>query len=195
MNWCILIPLLVGAICAILGYLLGRLLGGGGNQDDCNDKVAKLEAELKACRDASVDVSAYKKKISGLEVDLAACKASLNKPSPSVVSSIAASAAPLIAFNSDAAKAAYGKKIKQDDLTVVEGIGPKISGLFNNHDVKTWKDLSECTVAKCQEVLDSGGERYKIHNPGTWPEQAKLAYEGKWAELKAWQDTLDGGKA
>ena len=26
MNWCILIPLLVGAICAILGYLLGKLL-------------------------------------------------------------------------------------------------------------------------------------------------------------------------
>lgn len=101
---------------------------------------------------------------------------------------------PLIAFDAAAAKAVYGKKIKQDDLTVVEGIGPKISGLFNNFDVKTWKDLSECSLDKCQEVLDSGGERYKIHNPGTWPRQAKLAYEGKWEELKKWQDSLDGGK-
>ena len=33
---CWLIPLLVGAICAILGYLLGRLFGGS-NQDNNNN--------------------------------------------------------------------------------------------------------------------------------------------------------------
>jgi len=189
---CWLIPVLVGLISAILGYLLGRLLGGGNNDED---KIAKLEAELEACLASKkdIDVSSYTSRISSLEADLAACKASLNKPSANVASSIAASV-PLIAFDAAAAKAVYGKKIKQDDLTVVEGIGPKISGLFNNFDVKTWKDLSECSLDKCQEVLDSGGERYKIHNPGTWPRQAKLAYEGKWEELKKWQDSLDGGK-
>jgi hypothetical protein len=31
-------------------------------------------------------------------------------------------------------------------------------------------------------------------NPGTWPKQAELAAEGKWDELKAWQEELDGGK-
>ncbi len=30
--------------------------------------------------------------------------------------------------------------------------------------------------------------------PGTWPEQAKMAAEGKWDELKKWQDELNGGK-
>ena len=30
--------------------------------------------------------------------------------------------------------------------------------------------------------------------PGTWPEQAKMAHEGRWDELKKWQDELDGGK-
>jgi len=197
MNWCILIPLLVGAICALLGYLLGRLLGGG-KDNDCEDRLAKLQAELDACLASKkdIDVSGYTSKISSLEADLAACKASLSTPTPVTnVSSFAAGAATsAIAFDGGAAKLVYGKKIKQDDLTVVEGIGPKISGLFNNFDVKTWKDLSECTVDKCQEVLDSGGERYKIHNPGTWPRQAKLAYEGKWEELKKWQDSLDGGK-
>ncbi|MEJ6796117.1 MAG: 50S ribosomal protein L21, partial [Flavobacteriales bacterium] len=29
----------------------------------------------------------------------------------------------------------------------------------------------------------------------TWPAQAKMAAEGKWDELKKWQDELDGGKA
>ena len=190
MNWCILIPLLVGAICALLGYLLGKLLGGG-NHDDCNDRIAKLEAELAACKSSKTK----------LEVDLAACKASKAKTtiasaatgSAGISSSFAAATA-VSAFDTDAAKAVFGKKIKQDDLTIVEGIGPKIQGLFHDHDVKTWKALSECSIDKCQTVLDSGGSRYRIHNPGTWPKQAKLAYEGKWAELLKLQDELDGGK-
>jgi len=33
-----------------------------------------------------------------------------------------------------------------------------------------------------------------MHNPGTWPKQAEMAAEGKWDELKVWQDELDGGK-
>ncbi|MFK7831835.1 MAG: hypothetical protein AB8B52_01040 [Winogradskyella sp.] len=175
MNWCILIPLLVGAICALLGYLLGKLLGGS-NHDDCNDRVAKLEADLEACRKARLQ----------LESDL--------KLAQTASAKVAAPAVALLPFNADAAKAVFGKKIKQDDLTVVEGIGPKIQELFHNHDVKTWKALSECSVDKCQSVLDSGGERFKVHTPRTWPDQAKMAYEGKWAELLKWQDELDGGK-
>jgi predicted flap endonuclease-1-like 5' DNA nuclease len=167
MSWCILIPLLVGAICALLGYLLGKLLGGGSNHEDSNDRIAKLES------------------------DLAACRASKNA---GVASSFAAAGATAIAFDSGAAKAVFGKTIKQDDLTVVEGIGPKIQELFHNHDVKTWRSLSECSVDKCQQVLDSGGERFKVHKPGTWPEQAKMAYEGRWEALLKWQDELDGGK-
>lgn len=46
---CWLIPILVGIISAILGYLLGKFLGGG-NHDDCNNRISKLEAELDACK-------------------------------------------------------------------------------------------------------------------------------------------------
>jgi predicted flap endonuclease-1-like 5' DNA nuclease len=180
MNWCILIPLLVGAICGLLGYLLGRLLGGGSNHDDCNDRIARLQADLEACKKGSLK----------LESDLSSAKS----VSANVASSFAAPAAALVAFNADAAKAVFGKKIKENDLTLVEGIGPKIQELFHNHDVKTWKALGECSVDKCQTVLKSGGDRYKIHKPGTWPKQAKMAAEGRWADLLKWQDELDGGK-
>lgn len=194
MNWCILIPLLVGAICALLGYLLGRLLGGGSNHDDCNDKIAKLEADLDNCKKARVsleaDLNASRKATSLLESDLKSAKSA----SANIASSFAAPVAAGIAFDAAAAKAVFGKKIKQDDLTVVEGIGPKIQELFHNHDVKTWKALSECSVDKCQTVLNSGGDRFKMHKPSTWPKQAKMAYEGRWADLQKWQDELDGGK-
>ena len=29
--------------------------------------------------------------------------------------------------------------------------------------------------------------------PATWPKQAKMAADGKWDELKKWQDEMDGG--
>ncbi|WP_298492986.1 hypothetical protein [uncultured Algibacter sp.] len=187
MNWCILIPLLVGAICAILGYLLGKLLGGS-NHDDCHEKLGKLQTELDACKLSKVS----------LEGDLKSTKSSLASSlaaaSAAPASSLTATTATSIAFDASAAKAVFGKKIKENDLTVVEGIGPKIQELFHNHDVKTWKALSECTIDKCQDVLNSGGNRYKIHKPGTWPKQAKLAYEGQWEALLKLQDELDGGK-
>jgi hypothetical protein len=33
-------------------------------------------------------------------------------------------------------------------------------------------------------ILEEAGSRYKMHDPTTWPQQAKLAEEGKWDELK-----------
>jgi hypothetical protein len=33
-----------------------------------------------------------------------------------------------------------------------------------------------------------------MHDPTTWPAQAKLAAAGKWDELKAMQDNLKGGR-
>ncbi|MTB51294.1 50S ribosomal protein L27 [Lewinella sp. W8] len=87
-----------------------------------------------------------------------------------------------------------GKKIKQDDLTAVEGIGPKIAGLCNDAGITTWRELSETPVEKLQEILDAAGPRYRMHNPGTWPQQAGLAADAKWDELVKLQEELDGGK-
>ncbi len=175
--WCWLIPLLVGAICGLLGYLWGKgsakVIDNSAEIKALEDKNAKLRADLDACNKKLTAAPAPKK---------AAAK-------PKAVASLAA-----VPFDADAAKAVFGKRIKQDDLKIVEGIGPKIEGLFHNFGVKTWKALSETSVAKCQEVLDSGGERYRIHDPASWPMQAKMAYEGQWKKLAKWQDDHKGGK-
>lgn len=178
---CILIPALVGLICGILGYLLGKMNSKG------DDSLAlSLQADLDACKANTRNLTA---KIASLEADLAA-KA---KIAPSV-QSFAAAAAPTILFDSALAATVYGKKIKENDLKIVEGIGPKIEALFNDAGIKTWYELSQASTEKLQSILDGGGENYAIHNPGTWAKQALLAYEGKWEELKDWQDALDGGK-
>ena len=81
-----------------------------------------------------------------------------------------------------------------DDLTKIEGIGPKISELLKNSGIGTYKNLSETDVNKLSEILAEAGGRYKSHDPSTWPEQAKFASEDKWDELKKWQDELEGGR-
>lgn len=87
-----------------------------------------------------------------------------------------------------------GKKIKQDDLKVVEGIGPKIEGLLNDAGIDTWQGLADAPTEKVQGILDEAGPRYRMHDPATWAKQAKLAAEAKWEELEDLQDHLKGGK-
>ncbi|GLR16648.1 50S ribosomal protein L27 [Portibacter lacus] len=82
---------------------------------------------------------------------------------------------------------------KGDDLKKVEGIGPKIAEIFNEAGILTFADLAATDADKLSEILAAAGNRYKSHNPTTWPKQAELAAAGKWDELKEWQDKLDGG--
>ena len=80
-----------------------------------------------------------------------------------------------------------------DDLKIIEGIGPKIEEILQNVGIKSWEQLSKTAPTQLKSILLEAGNRYKSHNPGSWPKQAQMAAAGKWDELKAWQDELDGG--
>ena len=86
------------------------------------------------------------------------------------------------------------KADKGDDLKKIEGIGPKIAELFNNAGIVTFSDLAGAEVDKLKEILLAAGSRYKMHDPTSWPDQAKMAADGEWDKLKEWQDSHDGGK-
>lgn len=93
-----------------------------------------------------------------------------------------------------AAKAAgFAMKRGANDFTVVEGIGPKINDLIHNDGIDTFFELGNTSVERLQGILDRAGKNYALAKPGTWPEQASMAAQNKWAELKRWQDELDGG--
>lgn len=81
-----------------------------------------------------------------------------------------------------------------DDLEKVEGIGPKIAEVLTEAGIDTFAKLAEATPEAIREILDTAGSQFASHDPATWPQQAKLAADGKWDELKAWQDELDGGR-
>lgn len=91
----------------------------------------------------------------------------------------------------ETAVAAEAPEATTDDLTKVEGIGPKIAETLVAAGLATFADLAASTPEKIAEIIaDVKGN----HTPETWPKQAALAAEGKWDELKAWQDEMDGGK-
>lgn len=81
-----------------------------------------------------------------------------------------------------------------NDLKVVEGIGPKIDGLFKAAGINTWSDLAATSEARMREILEAAGDRYRLADPGSWAQQAKLAAEGRWEELNTLQGELKGGK-
>ncbi|MFN4080678.1 MAG: 50S ribosomal protein L27, partial [Saprospiraceae bacterium] len=66
--------------------------------------------------------------------------------------------------------------------------------LFKDAGIDTWAKLADTPVERLQEILDAAGPRYQIHNPSTWPAQAKFCVEGRWEELKEYQDMLIGGR-
>ena len=84
------------------------------------------------------------------------------------------------------------KKAKADDLTKIEGIGPKVSKLLNEAGISTFDALSQAKVEDLRNILNNSG--LKMMDPATWPEQAKLAADGDWDTLKTLQDKLSGGR-
>lgn len=84
---------------------------------------------------------------------------------------------------------------RNDDLKIVEGIGPKIEALFKAHGIQNWEDLANATPAQLREILNRGGDRFALAEPKTWPDQAALAREGRFDELKKFQNVLMAGRS
>ena len=79
-----------------------------------------------------------------------------------------------------------------DDLKKLEGIGPKVSSLLNENGIFTFAQLAETPVDKLEEILDAN--KLQMMHPGSWPQQARLAADGNWADLEKLQDELQGGR-
>ena len=79
-----------------------------------------------------------------------------------------------------------------DDLKKIEGIGPKIAEVLAEAGVTTYAQLAGMERDAIKAILDTVAT-LKSKEPKTWPQQAQLAADGKWDELKVLQDELMGG--
>jgi len=79
-----------------------------------------------------------------------------------------------------------------EDLSRIEGIGPKIDSVLKVAGITTYSQLAETEVNQLQVILKEVG--LSRFNPETWPEQASLAAQGNWDGLSALQEELRGGR-
>ena len=107
----------------------------------------------------------------------------------------AASAPPARVIDVGAARAAGFNLKHDDDLTIIEGIGPRIDELLHQNGVASFAQLSRLGVPEILEILERGGPHFQLANPGSWARQASLASENRWAELKRLQEELISGRA
>lgn len=66
--------------------------------------------------------------------------------------------------------------VEKDDLTVIEGIGPKIAEVLQQAGISTFHQLSQEDPAHLRQILEDAGLR--LSDPTTWPRQAALAASG-----------------
>jgi predicted flap endonuclease-1-like 5' DNA nuclease len=142
------------------------------------EQLEKESADFRQkARVADADLQIAKGKLAKFEADFAAASAGATASAKGVVLGVGSKAAG-----------------KPDDLKKIEGIGPKIEKLCNAAGISTFRELANTSIQVLQKILDDGGPAFRLADPATWPQQADLAADGKWDELKKLQDFLTGGK-
>lgn len=81
---------------------------------------------------------------------------------------------------------------KDDDLTMIEGIGPRIAAALKEVGISTFAQLAVLDLDTLKKTLRDAD--LNLADPTSWAEQSKLLVEGKMEELKALQDTLKAGR-
>jgi len=176
-------------VAFLLGYLFRYFLGNSKVErkwkekyDDLLHRYQLLENKLKM----------FEAENQRLKAELDACEKNLKSAQTTALGLASMPAAE----TSQTAVAQTSRKTDtaKDDLKIVEGIGPKIEKMLNEAGIYTWEQLADTPVEKLEAILEKGGPAYKVHNPQSWPFQARLAAQGKWKELKKWQDEHKWGR-
>jgi len=199
----------------VLGILVGWLLEWAfftfwvktRENDDCSSLKAELELKNKQISSLQSQLSSSTASTnttkSSLMSDTTTNKSSAkvnkttSKSTPAKSASTSKKSTAKASLNKSSAKKSSPAKKKKssagDDLTKVEGIGPKASGALKDAGINSFEKLANSKVAVIQKILDESDGRFGMMNPGSWPKQAKMAADGKWDQLKKWQDEHDGG--
>jgi predicted flap endonuclease-1-like 5' DNA nuclease len=153
-------------VFAVVGLFLGLLLGWilwGSRLKACQKRASELDGTLRRRESEIADLKAAGK----------AAEARIGDLEATLAEAQAAAAEP-------------------EDLTVIEGIGPKISNLLAEAGIINYAQLAATGVDRLQEIVRAAS--LAMTDPTSWPEQAALAAADKWDELQTLQDELKGGR-
>jgi predicted flap endonuclease-1-like 5' DNA nuclease len=86
----------------------------------------------------------------------------------------------------------HGEEVS-DDLTLIEGIGPKMSAALISAGINTFAKLAQASEEDLRSAIVTAGMRFSPSLP-TWPEQAQYAARGDMDGLRTFQQTLTSGR-
>ncbi|MGR6805878.1 hypothetical protein ACU6VI_06165 [Sphaerotilus natans] len=81
----------------------------------------------------------------------------------------------------------------EDDLTRIEGIGPRIATLLKEAGISGFVALAAARLDQLEAVLAAAGPRFRLAQPASWPQQAALLAAGDEAGFAALAAELKGG--
>lgn len=155
--------------------------------DAARAEQAALEAQLASCREGTeardVELAALRVRLGEAEAALEAARAE---------QADVATRAQDLALKLAAAEAAMPPE--PQDLTLIEGIGPAVSRVLNEAGIFNFAQLAGTAADRLREILDAAGPRFRIAQPASWPQQARLAAEERWDALQELQDSLIAGR-
>jgi septation ring formation regulator EzrA len=187
--------LVVLLIAALIGFLIGYFL-----RKYKHRKYTALEEEInrlkEICNRAQEETAHLKDECDKTKEEILLLKSKVDELSLWKQSFLSVPGdIPEVVFDDVLAAQALGYKFAENDLKIIEGIGEKIESILKSSGIDSWIKLSHSDPVKIKEILlEVGGPRYQMHEPGTWPKQALLACTGKWDELKQYQDELNAGR-
>jgi len=83
----------------------------------------------------------------------------------------------------------------QDDLSFLDGIGPKVSAVLRFAGITSFSRLASTDMDRIREILEAENPNLlRLTDPSTWPEQARMAADGDWEALSALQNDLKSAR-
>lgn len=83
----------------------------------------------------------------------------------------------------------------QDDLSIIDGIGLKISAVLRLAGIKSFSQLASTDEDRIRDILEAENPNLlRLTDPSTWFEQARMAAEGDWEALSSIQDKLKSAR-
>lgn len=86
-------------------------------------------------------------------------------------------------------------QFQSDDLKIITGIDAKLEELLHSAKIHAFLELSEKTPAQLNEIVEHAGLAYQENDLNTWPQQARLASQQLWEELKKLQNEIEKSRS
>lgn len=179
-TWPVPYTLAMGLLWFSLAFVIGLVTG-------VLLRSVAARRQIAAARDGS-ELRRLQRRILELEAEVGAAAREDATPSPT---DLTASADPPIGTGPSSADPV--ERRLADDLTRIEGLGPAVHELCEGVGITTFELLADTDIATLRSMLDDAGARYRVHDPTTWPTQARLLAEGRHDEFEQLVESIRRG--